>query len=652
MPSYSLVFEAEDPLQTPIGETDHIAIDGVDPINIEPRHSAMGIWSIDTAGVTDEQAQAVEQFAAAKARTKIYISDAHYEYDNLALTPGPLHNTSYNEETGELGLEGEDAAYYLLADSDDIHYENESVPNALRDYWSRVDGFDAQVDDPEPRLIAEGVLIQSPIDEESFGELIELVDGDETDLDTQPVGISDGNEHLRTCRVVDLGGDVSGEMYSGGEAADTPLDTTISFDYTIPGEYLGIAVRQGIYEGAADIAITLDGETVVDPFAVDSNSEVSWQDLSAFHNLDEFQSGVLGIQDVENADGSFVADVVAVFDTRKHDVDNFDNEVHEANGYLNRPWEYSTVELTTEDTDAGSHIADAGLSVEMDNTDEDQRIQLSFDGGETWHPDNGSEDNTDSIRVENDATATVSVTARIRLSGHSPNGARDATPRFGYAGQTLESWTLDADLSSLGVIEDDRFDDDHLSNLQELHSRGDYRFTLIPDESTEDTQVRSYQRGTWEINGLVWHALSRNRNRTTEDYWNVVTVKGPRDDETGERPVTTREDEDEIERVGEELKKTEIRNDLDTEADRATVATQELLEAVDATDVTGEIEAAPTLILPGPRYYVDGWGWVDLEDVRFSDQYGDGNVQLTFDKRAMLVDRLSSTQNDLSHEKR
>ncbi|OIB56594.1 hypothetical protein [Natrialba sp. SSL1] len=662
MPSYLLILETEEPLDTPLGETDHLAIQAVDPINIEPRHTAVGLWSVDTAGVTDEQAQAIEQFAQAKAKTKIYVSDEHYGHEDLALAPGPLHNTSYTENTGELSLEGEDAGYYLMVGSSDVHYQNISVPDALYDYWSRVDGFEAQVDDAEPRIIAEDVVVQSPTDAEHFDDLFVVVGGydledDDTEIDLQnlPIELTEkGIKHLPTCQHADLSGDDTDDRYSGGEAAAVNTNASFSLSYSIPNEHIGFAVREGVWAGGTHtFRVEFDGTEIVE-WSLSENTEPQWADYSslvASNYSGDFDGGGVVFQETSSdGDSDYVIDDVVVYDQRFHDIANFSSEVHEPGGYFNYPREYAPIELETGAIDAGSHVDSGKLTVSMSGMSRDQRIQISFDG-ETWLPADGSENNTTSIAVANDNVATTTVQGRVRLSPHEPDGLQDATPRYGYAGQDVTDWILKVDLSSLGVIEDDRFEDNDLANLQELHSRGDYRFTLIPSEDGP-IQVRSYQRGTWELEA-DWHAIDRDRNVTTENYWNAVTIKGPRDEETGERPVTTRGDADEIDRVNERLEYTDIRNDLETEADRATVATQKLLEAVDQAEITGTIEAAPTLILPGPRYYVDTWdAWVDLEELRYSDQFGGGNALLDFDSRAMLVDRLGSTQRDLTREKR
>ena len=666
MASYLIVFETVEPLQTPLGETDHIALQAVDPINIEPRHTAPGLWSVETASVSNDEAEAIEQFAAAKAKTKIYVSDEHYEQDSLALAPGPLHNTSYREDTGELELEGEDAGYYLLADSNDASYENEFIDEALRDYWSRVAGFDATVDDPEPRIVAEHVPTQTASDEQAFETIFDpLLDDvfiqDDWDADTVPVQFGGGGlEMLPTGFFAEAeessDATTTADVFSAGEAAvindlaSPDISLTFSNDYTIPAGQGLIAIRSR-REGSGEVVtvdVSFDGDVVFADLPLNSNLGWSFFELDAeeFGEINTTNHTVTVSHSNNSAGEEQQIDGVAFVDDRFGY--EFDNEVHEPGGGLDGPELFpDQLELTAEVVDAGNLIDSATLSVEMDNTQNNQRLGLSLDGSSFTNANNN-----ETVDIDNDGTATTTIQGRIRLSRSEPDGPRDETPRFGYAGQTVTDWEIATTLSSRGVIEDQRFDASDLDNIQELCSQAGYRFVLIPDESTDDVQVRCFQRGTWELEA-DWKPISRSRNLTTEDYWNAVTVKGPRDDETGERPKTKREDLDEIERVGDRLELTEIRNDLDTEADRATVATEELLAAVDQREVTGQIEAAPTLILPGPRYYVAAWdAWVDLETVRYSDQYGGGNVMLDFDKRAALRDRLDQTQGTLSREQR
>ena len=671
MPSYLIVFETAEPLQTPLGETDHIELQAVDPINIEPRHTAPGLWSVETAGVSNEQAEAIEQFASGKAQTKIYVSDEHYQQDSLALTAGPLHNTSYHEDTGELELEGEDAGYYLLADSNDARYENEFIDEALRDYWSRVDGFDATVDEPEPRIVAKDVPTQTASDAGEFETIFEpLLDEAFVpstaagDAETVPVDFGNGGLELLPTGFYAEGEassnlTVSDDVFSGGAAAiiedasspDVELD--FSTNYTVPAGEGAIAIRSRRSGDEEDdpvrVDIELDGDTVINDTPLGRDLQWRTFDLDdADIDPEDITPGSHTVRVTHHEPGNQRQEIDGVaFVDNRFDY-NFANDVHEPAGALDGPELYpDQLTVTAVLVDAGNLIDSATLSVEMDNTENNQRLGLSLDGSSFT-----STNNTETVEIENDDTATTTIQGRIRLSRSEPDGPRDVTPRFGYEGQTVSDWEIATTLSSRGVIEDQRFDSSDLNNIQELCSQGGYRFVLIPDESTANVQVRCFQRGTWELEA-DWMPISRSRNLTTEDYWNAVTVKGPRDDETGERPTTTREDPDEIDRVGERLELTEIRNDLDTEADRATVATEELLAAVDQREVTGQIEAAPTLILPGPRYYVEAWdAWVDLETVRYSDQYGGGNVMLDFDKRAALRDRLDQTQGTLSREQR
>ena len=670
MPSYLIVFETAEPLQTPLGETDHIALQAVEPINIEPRHTAPGLWSVETAGVSDVEAEAIEQFAAAKAQTKIYVSDEHYQQDSLALTPGPLHNTSYREDTGELELEGEDAGYYLLADSNDVRYQNEFIDEALRDYWGRVDGFDATVDEPEPQIVAEDVPTQTATDSDGFETIFDpLLDdvfgfNDDWDASTVPIRFGGGGLDLLPTGFYAEGEEssnaiVQDDVFSGGEAAiiddgsspDVELDFSTS--YTIPAGEGTIAIRSRRSGDEEDdpvrVDIELDGETVINDTPLGRDLQWRTFDLDdADIDPEDITPGSHTVRVTFREPGNQVQEIDGVaFVDNRFDYE-FDNEVHEPGGALDGPELYpDQLELTAVVVDAGNLIDSATLSVEMTNTQNNQRLGLSLEGSSFRYANN-----SETLDIDNDDTATTTIQGRIRLSRSEPDGPRDETPRFGYEGQTVTEWELTTTLSSRGVIEDQRFEASDLDNIEELCSQAGYRFVLIPDESTANVQVRCFQRGTWELEA-DWKPISRSRNLTTEDYWNAVTVKGPRDDETGERPTTPREDPDEIDRVGERLELTEIRNDLDTEADRATVATEELLAAVDQRDVTGQIEAAPTLILPGPRYYVEAWdAWVDLETVRYSDQYGGGNVMLDFDKRAALRDRLDQTQGTLSREQR
>lgn len=60
MPTYTVVSETDQPIEVLGGEADQITLEAVDPIHIKLRHTDLGLWDLETGGVTDEQAQAIE----------------------------------------------------------------------------------------------------------------------------------------------------------------------------------------------------------------------------------------------------------------------------------------------------------------------------------------------------------------------------------------------------------------------------------------------------------------------------------------------------------------------------------------------------------------------------------------------------------------
>lgn len=672
MPDYRLTIETHSPIATPLGATDTIVLDAFTKKNIEPRHTDAGLWSVSTTGVPDDRAAAVEAFAAVKATTTIEARGGPDEPFERILTPGPLENVDYDPDSGRLELEGRDAGATLEASANGRAISTTFADDAISAYWADIEGFDAQVDPDTDTVVIEGEQLQQASSgefEALFGESIEAAlsgrEADETPLTVDPdpellpVGFpleaEDGYD----------GDTTTDSAFSGGEAAlfedSFAPEVSRSFvtEHAIPQSDLVLGVRSR-NDSSIRVDVRLDGETIIadDPLS----SALQWDQFTQDSLFDavvdsdgRLPAGTHTIEvepvaeSIDSGETGFECDLAALVDDGAGFDITFDNET-DSNEALDGPQRYpASLTLESESADAGNLIASATVALSIDATDNDQAIGISFDGGDSYE----TASNTDTATADRpDELATSTVETRLTLSRSEPNGPQAQTPKFGYETQTITEYELTADLSNRAVIERDRFEDDDLTNLKELHSRADYRFVFIPDANSDAVQVRSFPRGEWVIEDVSFKELSRNRRITAEEYYNSVTVKGPRPDDGGDRPEVTRKDNSEIDRVGAELRKTTIRNDLETDADRATAA-QSLLEELTANaDAAAAIEAAPTVVLPGPEYDIGLDDPVPLESVRYSDRFGGGNVSLEFDRRPGLGDVVGSTRGDLRHEKR
>jgi hypothetical protein len=149
-------------------------------------------------------------------------------------------------------------------------------------------------------------------------------------------------------------------------------------------------------------------------------------------------------------------DVVAPYDSRFESGLTFDDSVHQNGGYLDGPELYpdlATVNLSQ--TETRRDVTEATAEITTNSTDANQFIELRI-GSDSFD------------RTNNSATASTTATSAARtidvnlgLSRYPDDtNPQNATPRFGYNGQSVDTYELRANPTAIspyerGVVEVD-----------------------------------------------------------------------------------------------------------------------------------------------------------------------------------------------------
>lgn len=146
-------------------------------------------------------------------------------------------------------------------------------------------------------------------------------------------------------------------------------------------------------------------------------------------------------------------DVCAVLDSNYDYTE--DENVHAPEGYLDGPELYPDGEWVDADLAISDNNIESGtITVQMNEVTEDQALQLSFDGGETWIPQDGGQNNTSSV-TRDIAFPSMDIKARVRM-GRIYGDPQNDTPRFGYDSHEVTDWEVSVDTNNLSVLYDHR----------------------------------------------------------------------------------------------------------------------------------------------------------------------------------------------------
>jgi hypothetical protein len=271
--------------------------------------------------------------------------------------------------------------------------------------------------------------------------------------DTTPLAAQDGVFELlqvgffREAEVVGSNpSTVSDSKYSAGEAAEVgDLTDDISFDfstdYDIPAANVGFQIRVDATGGSnPPFDLLIDGETVGSVFDDALTDGVSWfgvlglgQTLSAGSHTAELDANGTG-------SGPMEVDALFVYDDRYNYF--FDNTTG-PNGYLAGPQLYpEQIAYDLDPEELSQPATSATVEQTWNETFDNQYVEISL-GDATTREDN-SDTATVSVAREN-AAKEVSVSVRLSRRGNRET----ESPRFGFAGQTIDDHTISVDPAAI-----------------------------------------------------------------------------------------------------------------------------------------------------------------------------------------------------------
>ena len=417
-----------------------------------------------------------------------FIVDGNVEYEELV---GPFDQGTYGQwkkiqnisvPTGQLEIE-------LTIPEEDYIYDWDAIPN---------ENLSRKIEPVNTDILEEGVVLWDVNTQSEFEEFFSNKINDD-----DPLKIENGSIQLLQSGWVVEGEQANGNYqlegedidYSdglaGGFAGNTDdMSFTFENEYTIPE--LEIGFRRDTRNASNHHPFTLyfDGEAVISASAGALIEDLSW----FTQNVNDVSPGQHTVELVmDGTEDDWYVDVLAAFDTRFNH--NLDNSVHQDSGYLDGPELYpDAVEMKSDIISASSNITNGYVNVDFDIPDGDQTLQLSFsEDGSQYFPDDGSEQNTESISVSS-KYPSATIKSRTILRRNEPNGPQSATPRYGYAGNAVNTYNIEIDLDELELVFGETFSGNRLSVLSSVadESRVFYRW--------EGEQCLIFQKGTRKTN--------------------------------------------------------------------------------------------------------------------------------------------------------
>jgi hypothetical protein len=248
----------------------------------------------------------------------------------------------------------------------------------------------------------------------------------------------------------------SGSQFSGGEAgviagpSFTDITLTFDIDYFVPNSSAEIYIRsQQGRSSTSDptpttVNVLFDGQTVQagsDIIIGPTQPDISWEQFDIDSNQGDVARGnhtvTVEFNRPQDNNQQFI-DVIAFVDTRRKLFGATpDNTLNTPGGFLDGPQLFTVFDVEFDQATARRDFRTGTLDFDFNDTSNFQRVEVSrgavrrrFSNQETADFDLGAE--------------SPRATAGARLSGFE-NGPRQATPRFGYLGQSIDSYELISD---------------------------------------------------------------------------------------------------------------------------------------------------------------------------------------------------------------
>lgn len=372
-----------------------------------------------------------------------------------------------------------------LLETTDVEFDAKRRHLAAQQVIQNNTTYTADVDEPDSPVLADQDA-QNPTTQSELAALITIADDVPLEL------ASGGVKTVQSCFTVEAedfdsqtntdqsdSSAFSGDGVSDGNGRGQQIDDTgrLEWQFTpnhrIPASDFGLAVRSAWDGGAppgVDWSISgpnLSGEeALISRALIDASVQWyqyhtepqndTWTEPSADLLAGNTYTIIAETQGLGSDDCTL--DVLAPYDTRyDHFFDETLTDGADGGRYLDGPETQPDAVFAVFDPFTTPFQAFAGsVTVTMDDTSNDQQVQLRNQVDGTWKPDDGTEDNTTSVTVDPFDAAGDRIQLRVTLSRHSENGARDQTPRLGYTPQELTAYDLDVDIRQESLLLDYR----------------------------------------------------------------------------------------------------------------------------------------------------------------------------------------------------
>ncbi|SEQ30408.1 glycine-rich protein [Natrinema salaciae] len=271
-------------------------------------------------------------------------------------------------------------------------------------------------------------------------------------------------------------------LTSSGDFAEWPL----SFNHEIPADRIGLAVRHEI-PGSTDAEWSFNGQTVATLST--SGPSLAWIDLrdsfiTVDHTLSQISAGETQTLKVDiTGSAGYVIDSICVYDTKYYPpvgdwADEGWDAVHEDGGHLDGPPTYPPdgAQVRTTDAETPYSVVAASVTSALNDTSGSQAVAVSNDQGLTWLEATNTETLDQSFSEDGGA-----LRARFTLGG---TGSRNnASPRFGFDPQTVDSVEVRADLEDTPILVNQTFEGDLGNVLSEIAKQGNSIWEVRRDGS-------------------------------------------------------------------------------------------------------------------------------------------------------------------------
>lgn len=566
------------------------------------------------------------------------FAEIHLFYAGDHLFAGEVQKVESDEAGGTTTISGKGAPGLELIRGDAVvTYTSIRADNAFQDYLdnhspiggtvtsttgSTVNDVEHQNADTTSELNA----ILSPADTDPWTVASGIVEVEKTLFFTEAEDASLSGSPTVINRT-----DASGDGVGSGEGQAVQLagGDSVSFNFNVqhvvPAEDVGAKVRWKT-DGSSSHGreITLNGETLTDVGAdITSFPDHSWNDVEDTEysgpDLDPANNPhTLKFEATPASTDDLIVDCMAVFDeggsrfTANYKFDNTLEDGSDGGRYLDGPEEYpASVRIPFAQVDQSYRITAVTINGTFNDTTKNQAIGWSVDGGSTWN----DTANTSSISDDPVSTASSTITGSIIL-GRTADTRTTATPQEGFNGQTLDDWQLLIDGDTVGVIDDETVDGNHLENLQRLAKRAGVRFVIVHDRDSANWTIEAFEAGA-ETASASWDTINRKRTVDVEGYANKVIGKGAI--VSGSRLREELEDSAEISALGQTVTHTFTDPSIKNSADLKSAVRVALGNRLDEDELTGTIDIVPKDILPGKAYTVSAWSQtLDLERVTYT----------------------------------